>query len=390
MSRPYFILAGGYDTKNVGDYAMLSFLQRILDNDGFDVKVLSRHRHMHLVDTYNVSELIDNFEFNTRAESIGNFFHGFNYSDKPDHLHRLRQQLEGCNGLIIGGGRLLIDFSLDVMRGPLMYFATLVTLCRFLNVPVYLYAMTIVPNKTQEGERWLRYIVDNCVSVAVRDEGSVKCMQLAGCRQPNISILPDPAYGLDWVRNHGTNTPKRAGLTVRLINDRWGGIPEEVYLKKMSAVVSLLQERNIEVIGIPHQYYGVDNPDYDDRTIFQKINKLIPFKYIDYEMLDLKDYEDLYRNLDLLVGIRRHSFVFAALAGVPILPFSENPNAARVCEELDTLTPRSLDFDLDVFTSNLDIFLNNLTVHSSRQDIALGNVCFKLQERYTNWLFGDL
>jgi len=387
MSRPYFVLAGGYDTKNVGDYAMLSFLQSILDNRGYDVKILSRHRHQHLVDTYSASELIDNFEFNTRAESLGKFFHGFNYADNPEHLHRLRQQLEGSKGLIIGGGRLLIDFSLDVMRGPLMYFATLVTLCRFLNIPVYIYAMTIVPNKTREGEMWLRYIVDNSVRVAVRDEGSSKCLLLAGCNQKNISILPDPAYGLGWTRNEESNTTMRAGLTVRLINNRWGGVPEEVYLNKMATVVGLLQERNVEVIGIPHQYYGIDNPNYDDRIILKKINNIISFDYIDYEMLDLKDYEKLYRSLGLLVGIRRHSFVFAALSGVPIFPFSENPNAARVCEELDTIKPFSLNYDLGIFTTNLDIFLKNLTKHSSRQDMALTNASFNLQERYTNWLF---
>ena len=390
MSKAYYVLAGGYDTKNVGDYAMLSFLRRILDDRDYDLKILSRHRHEHLIYTYNASGLIDNFEYNSRVESQGKFFRGFNYGDTSDHLHSLRQELEGSAGLIIGGGRLLIDFSLDIMRGPLMYFATLVTLCRFLNIPVYIYAMTIIPNKTHEGEMWLKYIVDNAVRVSVRDEASVKCLKSVGCRQKNISVLPDPAYGLGWTKSHEVNFPKRAGLSVRLINDRWGGISEEEYLQKMASVIGLLQDRNIEVIGIPHQYYDVDNPNFDDRTIFKKINQVISFQYVDYEMLDIKEYEELYRSLGLLVGIRRHSFVFAALSGVPIIPFSENPNAARVCKELDTITPFPLDFDLNFFSRNLDIFLNNLTEHSFRQNMALAYASSKLQERYTNWLFGEM
>lgn len=39
--QPFFILAGGYDTKNVGDYAMLLPLREILSKQGCALKLLS-------------------------------------------------------------------------------------------------------------------------------------------------------------------------------------------------------------------------------------------------------------------------------------------------------------------------------------------------------------
>ena len=384
--KPYYVLAGGYDTRNVGDYAMLDYLKRKLDRIGCNIQLLVRHDEQHLKDIYGVSELIGNYEYNNKKESIDRFFRGLNHGEDSHHLVNLKNKMESSQGLIIGGGRLLIDYTSDVMRGPLMYFATLVTLCRFLGVPVYIYAMTIVPCKSDEGYKWLKYIIDNSDKVSVRDQGSVDVLRSIGCINKEIKVIPDPGYGLLWEKKSlQSNKKLTAGLSVRAIHEKWGGMSSDSYIQKMASLVRLLKDKNINVVGIPHQYYGIDDSMYDDRNILNEIAKHVDFEVINDEILDLKKYQTIYRDLDMLVGIRRHSFIFAAVSGVPIFPFSENPNAARAAAELGVDDILELSEPFENYERKLKKFLSIKDKRQIIQDEKSEKLKIKLEVGYSDW-----
>lgn len=387
MNKPYYVLSGGYDTENVGDYAMLKILQEILSQNGYEIKLLTRHNHQHLIDIYGVSQLIPNYEYDNKNLSLNKFFRGFNFGENDTHLYNIYQEILASKGLIIGGGRLLIDLTLDVMRGPLNYFASLVTLCKFINKPVYIYAMTIVPNKSDEGNKILKYIVDNSTRISVRDKDSIHYLQSIGCNQSQITYIPDPGLGLDWGK--GSTSGKRVGLTVRAISHNWGGLSKKEYISKMSEIVKELQYRDFEVIGIPHQYYGIDNPDIDDRNIFKEISLESPIKFINEKVLDVNDYKAVYQSIDYLIGIRRHSFIFAAIAGVPILPFAENPNATRICKQLNTIQALSLATEMDDIIEKLNYVIENRSIIIEQQDKAVSLLSLDLKKKYKLWLFGS-
>ena len=103
------LLAGGYDTCNLGDYAMLYVLKEGLEKSGsVKITLLSRHPEKPVDDFKDIS-LIKNLDFNTKKESIGKWFRGFNKGDDSSHLHRIYKELLEADALVIGGGRLLID-----------------------------------------------------------------------------------------------------------------------------------------------------------------------------------------------------------------------------------------------------------------------------------------
>jgi polysaccharide pyruvyl transferase WcaK-like protein len=393
-NQAFFILAGGYDTKNVGDYAMLLPLRRILSDRGYCLKLLSRHPQKHLMDLYGVAEILENYEYETREKSEGKFFRGLNFGDDTTHLRGLATEISASEGLIIGGGRLLIDYTLDVMRGPLPYFGLLVTLCKFLGKPVYIYGMTIIENQSVVGNQLLRYIVDNCSKVCVRDAASGAVLESIGCAFHTPEVIPDPAFCLSWKHDDSisdTSDLKLVGLTVRPISGRWGGMSFDDYIAHMAETVSAIQESTLglKAQGIPHQFYGVDDLEYDDRYILEQIHQRTPFQagYIQDEMLDLEEYRKIYSRLGTLVGIRRHSFVFAALANTPILPMSENPNASRMCEQLRTIPPLPLDYSMTEFRQTLaEIFARRKEICAKQNSAAMG-LSADLLETYARWLF---
>jgi len=392
--QPFFILAGGYDTKNVGDYAMLLPLREILTEQGCALKLLSRHQQEHLKECYGVAEILGNFEYETRLQSEERFFRGLNFGDDTTHLKQLSDEISRSEGVIIGGGRLLIDYTLDVMRGPLPYFALLVTLCRFLGTPVYIYAMTIIENKSAIGNKLLRFIVDNSSRISVRDTESAQVLAKIGCRCPAPSVIPDPAFCLNWVRDAGPEQQmdvNLVGVSVRPISNRWGGMSFDDYIDHMAGTVLAIQERGSDwkARGIPHQFYGIDDREYDDRYILQKIHEKAPFRagYLKDEMLNLEEYRLAYSQLGALVGIRRHSFVFAALSNTPILPMAENPNASRLCRQLRTIPPLPLNYSLTEFSEALSDLVDQRTQIVARQNTAATELSSGLAEIYTKWLF---
>jgi polysaccharide pyruvyl transferase WcaK-like protein len=246
--------------------------------------------------------------------------------------------------------------------------------------------MTIVPNRTPAGERWLRFIVENCDSVAVRDPESLDHLRAIGCEPGQWEVLADPAFALEW--SQSPLESKRVALSVRFIHAGWGGLSESAYLDRMADVVRALQARGREVVGIPHQFYGIDQPNFDDRVVLSKIAERAPFEFVREPWLDLDQYRDFYAGCEALVGIRRHSFLFAAAAGVPVLAFAENPNASRACRDFDGHAPLGLDIRSEDFERCLDAFLDSKSTWRDRQNAAFLRQADGLAGRYGNALFG--
>tara|TARA_B110000971_G_C19876746_1_gene438800 strand:- start:168 stop:920 length:753 start_codon:yes stop_codon:yes gene_type:complete len=246
--------------------------------------------------------------------------------------------------------------------------------------------MTIVKCDSEEGSKWLKYIIDNSEKVSVRDEGSVEILRSVGCINSEIQVIPDPAYGLLWEKKSVQSNKKlTAGLSVRAIHEKWGGISSDNYIQKMANIVKLLQDNNIHVIGIPHQYYGIDDKRYDDRNILKEIAEHVDFEVITDEVLDLKKYHIIYQQLDMLVGIRRHSFIFSAVSGVPVFPFSENPNAARACAELGIEDTLELSENFEDYEKKLKKFLSIKNERLITQNKKVEQLKATLESGYRDW-----
>ncbi len=356
------LLAGGYDTQNLGDHGSLAVFQRDLKklDPSSEIVLLSRHPDNNFDKIYNVRS-IRNLDHKNKAESLGRWFNGLNPGDDTGHLKKIWEELATSDLLVIGNGRLFVDISLDFMRGPLPYFALLVTLAKFLRVHIMIFSMTIVPVKSEMARTLLKYIVSNADIITVREDSSKEELLKLGIYSDKINVVPDAAFGLDYVdrKKRGAQILAQEGLNVIDkkfigINFRYTHLESSIDKEYYSALASLCDELyrglGTDILLIPQMTYGIDNSLDDDRELYKLVyenctNKehihIIAGKYNVFDTLAI------YQMCEMVYSMRRHGIIFAATQQVPVFALSGEKNTSYVMKEL-----KMSEYEIDISNIN--------------------------------------
>ena len=347
------LLAGGYDTANAGDHAMLATLVRDLRRaaPAAEITLLSRHPDPAFDRAYGVRS-IRNLDHESREAARGRWWNGFNPGDNTTHLIEIRKEIAAGDVLVIGGGRLLMDLSLAFLRGPLPYYAWLVGLARLFDKPVYVYGMTLVPIPSPVGREIARFVLGHARLVGLREEPSAQRARELGVPPERIRVRPDPAFGLhDRIdAAAGAALLRAAGLpldgarpcvalTARHVYWRQdAGAAFDAFAGELAALADGVVERlGADVVFLPHCTYTRHEPLVDDRRVGALVRRRMRRRESAYLVEAVPSLDELlgaYRHVALLVGQRRHSIVFAALSGVPAVAISDGPNVATMMDRL--------------------------------------------------------
>lgn len=232
--------------------------------------------------------------------------------------------------LISGGGSLLQDVTSD---RSLYYYLSIMMMAKKLGKPVMLYAQGIGPVQGTLAQGAMRYIGNMVDLITVRDEGSFEELKRLKVTVPPIYVTADPVLamhpvdkqiGRSILRKHGQEgVAPLVGISVR----EW---KEWSHFKQ---VISHTADQMIEELGVRVVYIPMQCPD--DLEVSQKIasrmkNKaeVLPGEYTTSELLSLVG------NLDLLIGIRLHALIFAAVMHVPMAGISYDPKIDRFLETI--------------------------------------------------------
>jgi polysaccharide pyruvyl transferase WcaK-like protein len=343
------VLAGGYDTANLGDHAMLVVLAEGLRARGHapEITLLSRHPSAEFDRTYGVRS-IPNLDHASREAARGRFFRGLNRGDDTAHLAAIQGAIEEADLLVIGGGRMFLDIAFGVHRGPLPYFALLATLARFAGAPVALFAKTIVPLEREAACEHVRFLSDASQVVTVREEDSRDELASMGAEVDHVHVLPDPAWGLACVELEGGTGPPALSLpagdgplvAVNARSYRWrdGEGGEGEHRRALAASLdALVDELGARPVFVPQATYDVDGDHTDDRAVARDVAALMQrgdaCAHVT-EPLDVGAALALYARADLLVTERRHGAILAATRGTPVVALEREPNTGRALREL--------------------------------------------------------
>ena len=241
--------------------------------------------------------------------------------------------------LISGGGSLLQDVT---SSKSIHYYLFIIRLAKLLRKKVFIYSQGIGPIDHAFNRRATARALKKADGIVVRDERSAKLLEQIGLPQERIVITADPVIRMKRPdRTVGREILARAGIKKDgRLTVGWA-IREKnrdsTFVREITECIRWLRENyDAESVLIPFHYE-------EDRevcsVIAERTNgaaKCLSEKYLSEDMLSIIG------NMDVLVGVRLHSMIYAAIMGVPIIGVSYDPKCTAFLNSvgLDSLSTR--------------------------------------------------
>ena len=324
-----------YGVKNHGDDAMLATLVQGLKAVSPAVKItfLCRHPDADYDRVFGFQSL-KNLDHNSKVESAGRLFFGFNPGDPDEHLKAIVKALSDADLLIIGGNSFMEIFPNEFLKGVSSYAVTLALIAKFLGTPFALYGANVVDKIRQDTTRdHARFLVGNASAVTLRENSGKQLLLDAGVCEKNLHVLGDPAFGIEarefnvqkLLDHQGISLNEKPVIGVSFRLEYWSGEEDSfslVCLQVAAALNEIIDRLKVQVLLIPNCTYTHGNKWQDDRLVHREIKSHITQKnqvFCVEEELTIFETLALYSLLDMHISNRRHSCVFAALNAVPFI-----------------------------------------------------------------------
>ena len=228
-----------------------------------------------------------------------------------------------CDLLLSGGGSLLQDAT---SGRSILYYLFILGLAQLLGKKTFIYSQGIGPINSPRNRRLTALILRRASGIVVRDDKSRTLLLDIGVPEELIHVTADPvirvkkpdiAQGLEILAREGC--PKEGGkLTIGwAVKSRK---PDPRFYEEIQKCILWLKEE-----------YGADSvliPFFhdEDLSVCEAIAAALEGqvgclrqKYLSEEMLSIIG------SMDVLVGVRLHSLIYAAVMGVPMLGISYDP-----------------------------------------------------------------
>lgn len=300
---PTIGVLGSYGGRNLGDEAILSSLLADLDCrcPGAQILVFSRNP-AHTCRAHPGVEAV--------------YWEGISRDDSAQNLHRL-------DLLVLGGGGILYDT--EARR-----YLRLVLAAQEHGVPVFTYALGAGPLTENRDREMVREAFAAATEVTVRDEESKLLLEEIGITRA-ITVTADPAFMLrperfdpGLLRAEGIPAGRRlVGINVREPGRAAERLDSDGYHRLLAQVGDFLVHRlDASVLFVPMERDDIRHA----HGVLSHMNsapqcRILHGDYSPGQILGLMPH------LDLVVGMRLHFLIFAALSGRPFLPL---PYAGKV------------------------------------------------------------
>lgn len=312
------LLSGYYGFSNAGDEAMLTAIVGVL------AKTVTKE---------NITVITGNPQSTSIRHNV-NSIHRFN-------LFKIIKAMRSSNLLVSGGGSLLQDVT---SKKSLYYYLTILLLAKLLGKKVMLYSQGIGPINSSFGRKLTGAICKKVDLITVRDDGSYEELQKLGIKKEKIIVTSDAVFALEKtpesfsnsiLKKYGLKKDKKIiGISVRKWNNSGRFIREFAI-----AAEKLKEEHQAQIVFIPMQFP-------EDTKISEKVIELMSDKndvFLLRADFSTNEYLAIISQMNLVIAMRLHALVFAALCGVKFLGISYDPKIDRFLNSFDGVSIAKID-----------------------------------------------
>lgn len=341
------LISGYYGAGNIGDE---SILRAVVDNlrerlDDIEITVLSK------------SPEYTSEKYDVRSAARKSLF-------------AVIREIRRCDLLISGGGSLLQDVT---SKKSIIYYLAVMWLAKLFGKDFFIYSQGIGPINSNFNRRLTAGILKKASGIVVRDISSKELLIEIGIPEERIVVTADPVLrikksdpetgreilaGEGFVRKEGFTV---VGFAIKERNLQ-SGFVDELCL----SMENLLSRGDIQIVLIPFHFSEdmavagaleerLSAKGYGDNVC------TIRHKYLTEEMLSIIG------NMDLLVGVRLHALIHAAIMGVPMIGISYDPKINSFMKSIGMKAMCMIyDFNSEFFAEEFEKTMKNKDAIVSR------------------------
>lgn len=320
------VLSNSYGTANVGDQAILTSMIELLRKclGEVEIDVLSRWPQKTSQRHPNVNAV--------HSEIFRGFF-------------ATCRSIKNADLLIFGGGGIIQDVS---SFGNLIFHLSRLVLARLFGSPFVGCGLGVGPINSKFGRRLTSIVLNWAEGLYVRDESSAELLRSINITKPLIVVTSDFVFALDFAEDAKKEQPYQQVLKLKQQSSCLIGVclrPEagkhkQLYrqssgfmkmLKNVAKVCDeLIEKRDARIVFISME-------PVEDQAIAEQFLPLMQHKdkvMILPSTLKPKVVMAVSGLLDVMIGMRLHSLIFAARSVVPFVALGYDPKVAGFCKSL--------------------------------------------------------
>lgn len=264
---------------------------------------------------------------------------GKGFKKQLDFLNRknlsyklLNDYLDSDLIIFVGGGYLRskagITQSLNLIMQLIMFITAIM-----LNKNRIVAPISFGPFAYKWQEKLASYILSKFLIVSLRESVSFSILKQYGLK--NIVLSHDHAFLINRLKTGKKNKKMSVGFTIRpWLDEKSQWKLEEAYAE---ALCNLYSNFRTEIVPIMH----VDSPDFpkeSDSHSVKRVYELLKVRGVKvkkpFKVERVRNAANLYRNLDLLIGMRMHSNILAATQNTPFVAISYEHKTDGIMKQL--------------------------------------------------------
>ncbi len=304
------LIAGYHGYGNCGDEAILQAMTTNIRKMAADV---------------NITALSYRPDF-TKTEYGINSVQRFNI---PQVLSAIRQ-----SDIILSGGGTLLQNGTSTRS--LLYYLSIIKAAKHFKKRVMLYANGIGPVMGRLNRRLVKSVVDTVDVITLREKLSEQDLRSIGVTNPNVTVTADPAFKLESIASVEAEELLKAegipsdGQRVAVCVRAWSKAQYgDDYVVKIARVCDDIVKSGKNVVLLPMEFPKDIEISGRVCSAMKQKSYMLEKRYTPEQILGIIG------RFDLMISMRLHSLIFAAVQNVPMVGIIYDPKIEYYLRELD-------------------------------------------------------